>query len=69
MSFGSNLKRILEGEKSRRVVKLLSSCQRSELRVVLKPQNQLELGLNIIVLSCSVCHVSIFKKGHPGKIL
>ena len=45
---------------------MLSSCQKSELRVVLFwPQNQLELGLKIIVPSCSVCHVSIFKKRHP----
>ena len=59
-------KGFLKEKKSRRVVKLLSSCQRSELRVVLFwPQNQVELGLNIIVLSCSVCHVSIFKKRHP----
>ena len=48
--------------KSCQMLYYLLSCQRSELRVVLFwPQNQLELGLNIIVLSCSVCHVSIFK--------
>ena len=28
-------------------------------------QNQLQLGLKIIVLSCSVCHVSLFKTRHP----
>ena len=50
--------------KSCQMLYYLLSCQRSELRVVLFwPQNQLELGLKIIVLSCSVCHVSIFKKG------
>ena len=67
VSFGSNLKGILEGEKSRRVVKLLSSLQRSEQRsrVVYYFDRKInwELGFKIIVISCSVCHVSIFKKG------
>ena len=46
------------------VVKFAKKWAKSFL--LLWPQNQLEWGLNIIVLSCSVCHVSIFKKRLRG---
>ena len=66
--FGSNLKGFWKEKKSRRVVKLLYyllSCQRSEQRVVYYFDRKINCNWvwKIIVLSCSVCHVSIFKKG------
>ena len=44
---------------------MLSSCQRSEQRVVyyFDRKSNWNLGVKIIALSCSVCHVSISKKG------